>query len=62
MIEVKYDTPVEVTEAQLNEMMYKFRGAIAGRKNEMSGKCFIKLWSMPSKARVEEYLRNSKLA
>lgn len=56
MIEVKYDTPVEVTKTQLNEMMRKFGGIIAGREDKETGKCYIKLWITKYRKQVENYL------
>lgn len=57
MIELQYDTPVEVTKDQLREMMRLFHGTIVGREDD-NGKCYIKLWMMSSKNRVEQYLNN----
>lgn len=57
MIELKYDTPVEVTEKQYGQLMNKYSGAIAGRKEE--NKFYIKLWIMRYKPIIEELLNNS---
>ena len=56
MIELKYNVPVEVTKLQLNEMMRKFHGIIAGREDSETGKCYIKIWMMTYKTQVENYL------
>lgn len=54
MIEVKYDTPIEVTEKQFNETTRIFAGYIASRKED--GKYYIKLWSMNAKSKLKFYL------
>jgi hypothetical protein len=58
MYDLQYDTPVEVTKEQLRELMRKFNGRIAGREDKETGKCYIKLWMMSEKAKVEHYLNS----
>lgn len=41
---MKYDTPIQVTEAQYNVVMRKCSGIVAGRVD--CGKFYIKLWMM----------------
>ncbi len=43
-MEIKYDTPIEVTKKQYERLMEQFAGAVAGR--EWEGKYFIKVWLM----------------
>jgi hypothetical protein len=61
MIELQYNIPVEVTKEQLRLMMKKFSGIIAGREDQESGKCYIKLWMMRYKHNVEAYLNQNLL-
>lgn len=57
MVELHYDTPVEVTEKQYNLLMNKFSGIIAGRKED--GKYYIKLWMKKYKLVIEEFINKS---
>lgn len=41
-IEIKYDTPIEVTQKQYNAIMQNCEGIVSGR--EESGKYYIKVW------------------
>jgi hypothetical protein len=59
-IELEYDKPVEVSKTQLREMMRLFGGIIAGREDEKTGKCYIKIWLMKYKPQVELYLNTKK--
>jgi hypothetical protein len=51
MIELKYDTPVEVSEKKYRELMNRCGGLIAGRQE--NGKFYIKLWMVKYKNDVE---------
>jgi hypothetical protein len=55
-MEIKYDTPIEVTENQYNFLINKFAGIIAFRK-DAEGKYWIKLWIMQYKHILEKYLK-----
>jgi len=54
--ELKYDQPTEVTEKQYNEARKRFGGIIAHRKDEETGKYYIKLWLTKYRALVQECL------
>lgn len=43
-MDIKIDTPIEVTETQYKNLMYKCSGMVAGR--EENGKFYIKVWMM----------------
>lgn len=56
MIEIKYDTPIEVTEAQYKHLSNNFQGILAHRKDETTGKYYIKVWVMKYAPLVRDYL------
>lgn len=60
MDDLQYDTPVEVTEKQYNAIRNQFGGVAPHRKDEESGKYYIKLWYMSYKDRVLQCLNNNK--
>jgi hypothetical protein len=43
-MEIKYNTPIEVTEKQYRKLMTECAGIVAGRKE--NGKYYIKVWLM----------------
>lgn len=43
-IEIKYDTPIEVTEKQYKRLMNECSGIVAGRQE--GGRFYIKVWAM----------------
>ena len=53
-IEIEYDKPFEVTEAQYKYCMNNFAGIVAGRKSK--GKFYIKLWMMAYKEELQSAL------
>ncbi len=53
-MEIKYDTPIEVTEVQYYKLMLALPGIVAGRVEE--GKHYIKCWLMKHKLFVEKNL------
>lgn len=57
MIEVKYDTPIEVTEKQYTEITRLLAGCVASKKE--GGKYYIKLWLMQFKLKLEHYLNGT---
>jgi hypothetical protein len=55
---IEYDKPFEVTEAQYRYLIIEYSGAIAHRKE--NGKFYIKLWTMSYKEEIEKYLNSAK--
>lgn len=51
-VEIKYNTPIEVSEKEYPVLMASFREIIAGRKDEATGKYYIKLWLMKYKKQL----------
>jgi hypothetical protein len=43
--DIKYDTPIEVSGLQYNQIMQKCRGMVAGRRDK-DGKYWVKVWFM----------------
>lgn len=58
MIELKYDTPVEVTREQYKRVRDRFKMIVAHRRDG-EGKYWIKLWGMEYKDDVEKVLNKS---
>jgi len=52
---LKYDTPIEVTQAQYNQLRIAFEGIIAHRTD--GTKYFIKVWDMRYVKQVERALK-----
>lgn len=59
MIEVKYDTSIEVSEEEYIFITNKFRGTVAHRKSN-DGKFFIKVWSKNVIPYIYDYLNRKK--
>jgi N-methylhydantoinase B/oxoprolinase/acetone carboxylase alpha subunit len=55
-MEVKYNTPIEVTESQYNILMTDYSGIVAGRKED--GKFFVKCLIMKYANYVKKILSN----
>lgn len=55
-VEIKYDTPIEVTKEQLDKIRTDLAGVCAYRTDE-NGKHWIKCLLMKYKHIVEQYLR-----
>lgn len=53
--DIKYDTPIEVTERQCNRIRKRFGMLIAWRKDQ-EGKFWIKLWHMGYKKELAKEL------
>lgn len=53
-MDIKYDTPIQVSEKEYGILMNAFREIICGRKDE-NGNYWIKLWLM----RYKEHLANA---
>jgi hypothetical protein len=51
-MEIKYDTPIEVTKAQYEQLMHHCAGIVCGRIAD--GKYFIKVWAMKYVALVKK--------
>jgi len=56
-MEIKYDTPIEVTQKQYNICMSRHHGICAGRKD--GNKYFIKVLFMKYADEVAEVLKNN---
>ena len=54
-MEIKYDTPIEVTLAQYRRVTVKFSQLIAHRKDK-KGRYWIKLWAMEFKDELTKEL------
>ncbi len=54
-----YDTPIEVTEGQYNACMHQAKGIIAGRKDNESGKYYIKIWITKYNSYITELINNN---
>lgn len=57
-MDLKYDTPIEVTENQYRRIMSELKGVCAGRIE--NGKHYIKLWLMAWKSNVIWILETEK--
>ena len=55
MIELEYNTPVEVSQEQYRRVTGMFRMIVAHRQDQ-EGKYWIKLWAMEHRERVEKEL------
>ena len=55
-MEIKYDTPIEVTPHQYRVLMNDARGSCAGKKED--GKFFIKVWAMEYIGQIKEFLNS----
>lgn len=58
-MEIKYDTPIEVTEKQFTILMSTCGGIVAGRQEK--GKFYIKVWFMKYVDHVKRILENKYL-
>lgn len=54
--EIKYDTPIEVTEKQYNKIRSEFGGIVATTKEQ--GKFYIKVWVMKYAPYIQAILRS----
>ena len=54
-MEIKYNTPIEVTEEQYNRITKRFRMIVAHRRDD-EGRYWIKLWVMKYKDQLEKEL------
>jgi len=59
MIELKYNTPVEVTREQYRRITNRFKMIVAHRRDDQ-GRYWIKLWVMEYKEAVERELNKKK--
>lgn len=57
-IEIKYDTPIEVSKEQYLLIINKFCGVVAHREHE--GKYYIKVWVMGYANKIKEILKIKK--
>jgi hypothetical protein len=58
MIELKYNTPVEVSKEQYQSITNRYRMIVAHRKDDQ-GRYWIKLWAMEYRERLEKELNQS---
>jgi hypothetical protein len=56
-MDIKYDTPVEVTKKQHEYLRLNYPMIIAHSK--VDGKFYIKLWNMNFKKEIESYLKKA---
>lgn len=55
-VEVKFNTPIEVSEFQYNVLRKDFQGILAFRQSESDGKFFINLFMNYYKSQVQNVL------
>lgn len=56
-MKIQYDTPIYIQSMHVYGLvMLRFHGLVAGRIDE-DNKCWIKLWSMQSRDRLERFLK-----
>jgi hypothetical protein len=60
MEEILYDIPFEVSEKQYNAISKNYGGVAPHRKDQETGKFYVKLWFMSYKDRVLQCLINNK--
>jgi tricorn protease-like protein len=55
MVEIEYNTPIEVTEDQYQRIVGRYRMVVAHRQ-DAEGRYWIKLWAMEFKGHLEKEL------
>jgi hypothetical protein len=56
--EIKYDTPIVVSQTQYNYLMNRYAGVVAGRFDGV--KYYIKIWLMSYSKSILNYLKQPK--
>lgn len=56
MTKITYNQPIEVTEQQKKELLAKLPGCVFGRKDQKTGKCYIKVAEMDYADVIQKYL------
>lgn len=59
-MEIKVDTPIEVTQKQYRLIMFALAGVVAGREDD-NGKFFIKVWDMRYADSIKEILKETSV-
>ena len=57
-MEIKYDTPIEVSENKYDFLMKEYAGVVAGRRDPLTAKYFIKVWVMAYKNKIKQIIES----